>query len=80
MSQLATQEFYFGRRVPTSEILAELEAVDRPRLRRLAQGPLADGLGHAAVAVIGPEASRYNGAETIEALLERFGHETLSLH
>jgi len=78
MSQLATQEFYFGRRVPTAEILTEIDAVDRLRLLRLAQGALADGLGHAAAAVIGPEAAGDDGAQAIEALLERFRQDALS--
>jgi predicted Zn-dependent peptidase len=35
--QLANQLMIFGRPLPVSEILAELEAVDRPRLARIAE-------------------------------------------
>lgn len=69
MSQLATQELYFGGHITSDEILNEIEAVDNGMLDRMARGSLIAFLKNAAVAVVGPEAPEYYTISSIENLL-----------
>jgi predicted Zn-dependent peptidase len=72
MSRLATQEFYFGRHIPSEAILDEIERVDGPMLARVGREDLAESLGHPTVAVVGPEGSDSCTAAAVEALLDDF--------
>lgn len=54
MSQLATQELYFGRHVGEAEVLEEIDAIDLDSLQRWLETSLAFGFDHCALAVTGP--------------------------
>jgi predicted Zn-dependent peptidase len=71
MSRLATQELYFGRHLPSEEILAQIERVDGLKLQRLAETFLHATLTQVAVAVVGPEAPEYYSHASLEALICR---------
>jgi predicted Zn-dependent peptidase len=71
LSRLGTQELYFGRYLPAAEILAAIEAVDRPALERLAAEVLLPALPQATIAVVGPEAPDHYGPAALGALLGR---------
>lgn len=72
MSRLATQELYFGRHIPSSEILAHIEAVDGQMLQRLSNRDLIDALRRVTIAVVGPEAPEHYDASSIKELLASF--------
>lgn len=69
MTRLASQEFYFGRHIPTEEILAEINAVDSPTLKRVADEVLAEEFRRLRVAVVGPEAPQHYSPSLIQELL-----------
>jgi predicted Zn-dependent peptidase len=69
MSRLATQELYFGRHIPSQEILAQIEAVDAKSLQRLAHENLVDALGDLTIAVVGPDEPKHYNASLIEERL-----------
>jgi predicted Zn-dependent peptidase len=69
MSRLATQELYFGRQIPSQEILSQIEAVDPSSLQSLARDHLVDALGQITVAVVGPNAPKHYSASLIEERL-----------
>lgn len=69
MSRLATQELYLGRPLPAEEIVYALSQVDRRCLAELAQGWLAPGLEHAALAVVAAEDRLGAGADSLRVLL-----------
>ena len=72
MSQLATQELYFGRHITANEIIGEIDAVDNRMLKRMAKESLIESLKQAAVAVVGPSAPEYYSVSSIENLLNSF--------
>jgi predicted Zn-dependent peptidase len=72
MSRLATQEYYFGRHIPSREILRHIDGVDGRGLQRLADDLLRDALGQVAVALVGPRCPRHYSRQAIEALLREF--------
>jgi predicted Zn-dependent peptidase len=72
MSRLATQELYFGRHIPSQEILSQIEAVDSQSLHRLAHENLVDALGQITVAVVGPNEPQHYNASLIEERLADF--------
>lgn len=55
MSQLATQEFYFGRPLGSEEIVAAIDQVTSAELERIRETMLWPGFNQLAVAVIGPQ-------------------------
>jgi predicted Zn-dependent peptidase len=69
MSRLASQEFYFGRHLPSDEILAQVEAVDSCMLQNLANEVLVDALRQATVAIVGPDSPKDYRASRVEELL-----------
>ena len=69
MSRLATQELYFGRQIPSDEILAQIEALDGQILQRLANEALVDALRQVTIAVVGPKVPQHYSASSIEELL-----------
>jgi predicted Zn-dependent peptidase len=71
MSRLATQELYFGYRIPTPEIVEQIQRVDQGTVQRLAQGLMVNGC--LALAVVGPQSPRHYSAEAIEELLTEMG-------
>ena len=71
MSRLATQELYFGYRIPTPEIVEQIQRVDQGTVQRLAQGLMVNGC--LALAVVGPQSPRHYSAEAIEKLLTETG-------
>lgn len=72
MSRLATQELYFGRRIPSGEILNAIDKVRLETLDRLSNDVLLDSLRNAAVAVVGPETPDHYNAAMIEELWANF--------
>ncbi len=72
MSRLATQELYFGRHLPSEEVLAGVGGVDAAALGRLTADVLAHALPRAAVAVVGPETPDAFDRTGLEALLADF--------
>jgi len=72
MSQLATQERYFGRHIIADEILNEIDAVNNTMLERMAKVSLIDFLKQTAIAIVGPEAPEYYSVSSIEDMLQRF--------
>jgi hypothetical protein len=69
MSRLATQEFYFGRHIPTAEIMTEIESVDDHILERLSKKALSDALSQVTIAVVGPETITSYGTSSFGELL-----------
>ena len=72
MNRLATQELYFGRRIPDEDILAQIDALETPMLQRLADSVLREALGRATIAVVGPEAPDHYQSSSIERLLSDY--------
>lgn len=72
MSWLATQELYFDRYLPSEEVLAAIEAVDAAALRRLAYLHVAEVLGRATVAVVGPALPEHYDLARLEELVQAF--------
>lgn len=54
MSRLATQEMYFGRHIPDSEMLDQIDTIDVDSVRRLVTGSLLEWLGQLCAALVGP--------------------------
>lgn len=71
-SRLATQELYFGRQLPDSEVLAALAAVDEVRLAALAEGLLLDSLRSPVLAVVAPVGRTGCRQADLEELLAEF--------
>jgi predicted Zn-dependent peptidase len=69
MSRLATQEFYFGRHIPSDEVLAQIKGIDCQMLRRLSSEDLIDAMRQATVAIVGPEVPQQYTVEAVEELL-----------
>lgn len=72
MSQLATQEMYFGRHIAAEEIIREIDAVDNNILKRIASEYLIASLKNAAIAIVGPQAPEHYNMAAIEELLNSF--------
>lgn len=72
MSQLATQEMYFGRHIAAEEIIEEIDTVDNDMLKRMANESLIASLKDAAVAIVGPQAPEHYDKTAIEELLNSF--------
>ena len=72
MSRLATQELYFGRQIPESEILAAIEAVSVADLWQTCRMRLLPAVDQLALSVTGPEASDCYSQESLEELLGEF--------
>ena len=72
MSRLATQELYFGRQIPESEILAAIEAVSVVDLWQTCRMRLLPAVDQLALSVTGPEASDCYSQESLEELLGEF--------
>ncbi len=72
MSRLATQEFYFGRHLPESEVVREIEGVTFEDLRETCLNRLRPAVSQLALSVVGPEASDCFSQESLEELLGEF--------
>ena len=72
MSRLATQEFYFGRHLPESEVVSEIERVTFEDLRETCLNRLQPAVRQLALSVVGPEASDCFSQESLEELLGEF--------
>lgn len=72
MSRLATQELYFGRQIPESEILAALEAITIADLWQTCRRRLLPAVDQLALSVVGPAASEWYSQESLEDLLGEF--------
>jgi predicted Zn-dependent peptidase len=68
MSRLATQELYFGRHIPSKQILNAIDKVRLETLSTLSNDVLLDSFHNAAVAVVGPHAPDHYNAAMIEEL------------
>jgi predicted Zn-dependent peptidase len=73
MSRLATQELYFGRRIPSTTIVERIAAVDGEVMKALCRGFLAEALPRAALAVVAPEGSPGCSSSSLEKLLSGLG-------
>jgi len=72
MSQLATQERYFGRHIPPEEIIGKIDSVDNAMLKRMANESLVQFLKQAAIGIVGPKAPEHYSVSSIENLLNSF--------
>jgi predicted Zn-dependent peptidase len=72
MSQLATQELYFGRHITAEEIIREMDMVGNDLLKRMASEFLIASLKDAAIAIVGPQASEHYNKAGVEELLNSF--------
>lgn len=70
MSRLATQEFYFGHYLPAAEVQEAIEAVGPHHLQAVIDD-LAEGLGQATLAVLGPDAERLYPLDMLQDILGR---------
>ena len=68
MGRLATQEFYFGRRITTEEVLSKIESVEERMLQGLARDVFEDPGQQLAIAVVGPDAPKNYSQASIEEL------------
>ena len=73
MSRLATQELYFGRNIPTEDIIDHIGSVNDRVLQKLARQSLRAALRQAAVAVCGPKDLQHYSHSSVEELLT--GHK-----
>ncbi len=69
MSRLATQQLYFGRPLPSGEILDALRGVDHESLHLLTEDWLRPGLAQAALAVLAPAHRLGLGEQDLEIML-----------
>jgi predicted Zn-dependent peptidase len=69
MSRLATQEFYFGRHIPSSEIVEQIDRIDLENLNQLARTLLLESFQQTKIALVGPEDAQHYSADSIEQLL-----------
>jgi predicted Zn-dependent peptidase len=72
MSRLTTQELYFGRHLPSDQILWEIEAVDGAAVRGLCSDLLLPALRAVTLVVVGPEGPGRHDAAALEELLAQF--------
>lgn len=72
MSRLATQEFYFGRHIPESEVLREIERVTFEDLRQTCVDRLQSAVNRLSLSVVGPDAPDCFSQESLEELLGEF--------
>jgi predicted Zn-dependent peptidase len=68
MGRLATQEFYFGRRITTEEVLSNIESVEERLLQGQAKDVFEDPGRHLALAVVGPDTPESYSQASIEEL------------
>ena len=71
MSRLVTQELYFGKHLPATDIMAKIEAVDSDALAHVS-ADLLSSMGQATVAVVGPQAAESYDQVAIEELMSDF--------
>lgn len=71
MSRLATQEFYFGKRIPPEQLLSRLGQIDVSHLERKATELLGRALPETTLAVVGPDAPGDYSQASLERLLAR---------
>jgi predicted Zn-dependent peptidase len=69
MSRLATQEFYFGRHIPTEEIVKQIELIDLENLNGLFRTLLLESFQQTKIALVGPEEGQHYSAQSIQQLL-----------
>lgn len=72
MSRLATQQFYFGRRIEEQEIVRQLDGVTCDTLQRIAAERIGRQWDQIAVAAVGPEARAECSAESLQEVLADF--------
>lgn len=83
MTRLCTQEFYFGRHLPSDEVLRGIDQVTMETLEAYCAGPLPQAMNNIAVAVVGPDAMAQQPmlAELIQVQEEpELDEESLTLH
>ncbi len=69
MSRLATQELYFGEYLGSDNVLANIENIDIQMIEKLSRETLAENIRKPAIAVVGPEISKFYDAIKINELL-----------
>lgn len=69
MSRLATQELYFGRHIPTEEIVNKIEAIELENLTSLSQSSLLGAFRQLKISLVGPREPKHYHADSIKQLL-----------
>ena len=72
VSSIVTQEFHFGHRICSDEIIAQIDAVTIEELQSLAQTLFSESLAHLAVVVAGPIRSDDAAFSDLESLVEKY--------
>ena len=72
MSRLATQEFYFGRFIEESEVIAAIDGLDLENVHEVAEAVLETDF---AIAVVGPESDETTTEQIVEVLA---GHKAVA--
>ena len=72
VSSIVTQEFHFGHRISSDEIIAQIDAVTIEELQSLAQTLFSESLAHLAIVVAGPIRSDDAAFSDLESLVEKY--------
>ena len=73
VSSIVTQEFHFGHRISSDEIIAQIDAVTIEDLQSLAQTLFSESLAHLAIVVAGPIRSDDAAFSDLESLVDKYG-------
>lgn len=73
VSSIVTQEFHFGHRISSDEIIAQIDAVTVEDLRDVAQTLFSDSLAQLGVVVAGPIRSDDAAFSDLESLVDKYG-------
>ena len=72
VSSIVTQEFHFGHRISSDEIIAQIDAVTIEDLQSLAQTLFSESLAHLAIVVAGPIRSDDAAFSDLESLVDKY--------
>lgn len=72
MGRLTTQELYFGKFIPDSEVLHQIDNVDLQKIKEVCQYLFTKSLANLSIAVVGPETPEFYSQHSIEELVSRF--------
>ena len=72
VSSIATQEFHFGHRISSDEIIAQIDAVKIEDLQELAQTLFSESLAQMGVVVAGPIRSDDAAFSDLESLVDKY--------
>ena len=69
MGRLTTQELYFRKFIPDSEVLYQIDAVDLQRIEEVCQNLCTNSMEELSLAVVGPDKPEYYSHHSIEELI-----------